>query len=268
MPAPISNLPQSDAQSPAREAYLRRLASIREDAQAGDPLPPRNASSAGPMAPEASSRDASPRKPRLAMRTIYKWFMRFLLVVTLVVLVGLIWFLWRPAAQTASDPVESVTSPRMTAKGSHQVAEAVALSWAEDAQLVSLSATWDAGEAFQGGEGDWSLVYYSPRKTATALVSVHGGQASLIDAHGVTQPIGAPQSSNWRIDSAMVISRLREAGGNEFLRSQPEATVSMSLNLSQDAVWSVRLIDQMSRRTFAARVSIDSGEVVGIQQSG
>jgi hypothetical protein len=42
----------------------------------------------------------------------------------------------------------------------------------------------------------------------------------------------------------------------------------MSLDLAEDAVWRVRFIDQMSRRIFSARVSIDDGEILEIEQSG
>jgi hypothetical protein len=90
----------------------------------------------------------------------------------------------------------------------------------------------------------------------------------MIANRGVTDPITLEETVSWQIDSSSLIYQLRAAGGDDFLRSQPEATISMSLDLAKDPVWRVRFIDQMSRRIFSARVSIDDGEILEIEQSG
>ncbi|MGD8858267.1 MAG: hypothetical protein PVG33_18160 [Chloroflexota bacterium] len=204
------------------------------------------------------------------IRPFFKWFLRFVFVAVFIVLVGFILYLWKPWVNSSGAPTETETKlvSAMTAKEAQQVAEPIAMNWAGDAQLVSLSSTWDANQPFQAGEGDWSLLYYSPTQAATALISVINGAATVVGSHGVGNPITVSPDNRWRIDSPVAIDQLIAAGGDDFLRSQPDATVSLSLDLSRDAMWRVRLIDQMSRRVFAVRVSFDNGEIIDVQQTG
>lgn len=251
-----------------REAFLQRIASVQDGQLAGDLEASGSHEPVSTVAMESSSDRWAPSRRRLVARAFYRWFMRILLVVMLVVLVGLILIQWGRWTAPADSPLVNEPTSPTTAKGSQLAADPIALKWAEDAQLVSMSATWEAGQPFQDGQGDWSLQYYSPSKAATALISVDDGRAVLVGTHGVTDPIRRLQEVGWKIDSPSAIQQLRSAGGDDFLRTQPDATVSLSLDLSRDAAWSVRLIDQMSRRVFAVQVSIDSGEIIDIQQSG
>lgn len=265
----VPYLQKTEDKPQGKEAYLRRIASLRRNVRDG------NATAATNDAPATSSgeldywseREAR-TKWRSVIRTVYKWSVRLVLVGMLVVLVGTVLYYWGPWSNPGSTPVDFEPAPSMTAKGSDRVAQSIAQSWAEDARLISLSATWAAGQSFQDGEGDWSLLYYSPTKTATALISVDNGHATLVGTHGVAQPIDVSLNKDWNIDSNEAIDQLRAVGGDDFLLAQPDATISLSLDLSRDAVWSARIIDQMSRRVFAVRVSSDSGRIIDIQQTG
>jgi hypothetical protein len=254
-----------------REEYRKRIASIQREAPAdttGGEKDPSTENTPMPMAIESGSEATSSKRFRPATRAVYFWSVRLMLVVMTTVLVGLILFLWAPFSRQVSATVDVRPVSKLTAMKSGLVAEPIARQWAQDAQLVSMSATWGADDEFQGGVGDWSLLYYSPSRERTALIAVHSGLATMIANRGVTDPITLKETVSWQIDSSSLINRLRAAGGDDFLRSQPEATISMSLDLAEDAVWRVRFIDQMSRRIFSARVSIDDGEILEIEQSG
>lgn len=254
-----------------RDEYRKRIASIQHEAPAetaGDEKNPSSENTPGPMAIESGLEATSNKRFSPAVRAVYFWSVRLMLVVMTTVLVGLILFLWAPFSRQVSATADVRPLSKMTAMKSVLVAEPIARQWAQDTQLVSLSATWGADDEFQGGVGDWSLLYYSPSRQRTALIAVHGGLATMIANRGVTDPITLEETVSWQIDSSSLIYQLRAAGGDDFLRSQPEATISMSLDLAEDPVWRVRFIDQMSRRIFSARISIDDGEILEIEQSG
>jgi len=251
--------------SDGREAFQQRMAEIQ---MASSSTAPGNNPQASLTAPDSQAKTRKRGRASRAVRTFYRWFIRFMLVALLVLLVSLILFIWSPTSHPGNAAVVVENLPRMTAKNAHQVAEPIALKWASDAQLISLSATWDRGQVFQSGEGDWSLLYYSQANNATASISVYDGQATMIAAHGISRVIDIPPGSKWHIDSETAIDLLEAAGGNEFLRAQPDATVTMSLDFTRDTTWRVRFIDQMSRRVFSAMVSIDEGQITEVQQSG
>lgn len=206
-------------------------------------------------------------RAKLAIRFVYRWLARALLLGMLLLLVSLGIFLWAPATHsTIAKGAEPIS--RMTAKNSYVIARPVAQQWAADAQLIGLSATWDAGRNFQEGEGDWSLTFYSPSKSATALISVIDGRATLINARGVTESLQSRRFDLWQIDSPAVVEQLRANGGNEFLRSQPDASLTLSLKLLGDAAWKARLIHQESRRQFSVQLDVDNGAIIDLEQSG
>jgi hypothetical protein len=207
-------------------------------------------------------------RPGSGFRWLVKWFIRPALLGILIAAAVLFLSLWKPWAQSSSPPTAVELAASVTARESQLIAEPIALKWSADAQLISLSSTWHPGQPFQDGKGDWSLLYYSPTEAATAFISVIDGTATMVESHGVANRVNVLSNRVWPIDSPMVIDQLMAAGGGDFLRSQPDATVSLSLDLSKDAIWRVRLIDQMSRRVFAVRVSLDTGEILDLQQTG
>ncbi|UCG25852.1 MAG: hypothetical protein JSW55_07645 [Chloroflexota bacterium] len=156
----------------------------------------------------------------------------------------------------------------MTAKTAYDLARPAALRWAKDSQLLSLSGTWDSARNYLDGEGDWSLLFYSPSQSSIALVSVAEGSATVIDTHGVTQQPPVQTIELWRLDSPEVVNLLKSNGGNEFLRGQPQAGLALSLNLVGNTAWSARLINQETRRIFDVRLEADDGELIKILQSG
>jgi hypothetical protein len=89
----------------------------------------------------------------------------------------------------------------------------------------------------------------------------------MINVRGAVEPLRVLQGHLWQFDSPAAADKLRAAGGDEFLASHADANVSMTLDLTEGGVWSLRIIDQMSRRLFSVRLGIEDGAIVEIQQS-
>ena len=214
--------------------------------------------------PESSPR---PAKGRTAVRFLYRWVVRLVLFGSLVLLVSLILFLWAPKSRP-STAKELPRLPNMTAMTAYDLARPVTLRWAKDSLLLSVSGTWDSGSNVLDGEGDWSLLFYSPSKSAIALVSVTEGSATVVNTHGVMKQPRAQSAELWRLDSPEVVNVLRSNGGDDFLQAQPQAGLVLSLNLVGETTWRARLINQETRRILEVQLDADDGELTEIRQSG
>lgn len=204
-----------------------------------------------------------------------------LLIVLLFILfvsAGISWLFWRyqlvpletlglpsPVVQTVSD---GGSSTRMTAKNAYAVAEPVALGWASDARLISARATFDPRSDIQSGEGDWTLVFYSPEKYSTALISVMENKATFINERNATHNSVLQGLDAWQFDSPDVVAQMLNEGGNEFLRSQPGAVLVLSLDMEGQGGWKGRFIHKETRRTFTVQLGAENGEVIAVQQTG
>jgi hypothetical protein len=191
---------------------------------------------------------------------------------------GISWLFWRyqlipletlglpePAVQTVAD---GGSSTRMTAKNAYSVAEPVALGWANDARLFSARATFDPGSDIRSGEGDWTLVFYSPEKYSTALISVMENKATFINERNATHNSVLQGLDAWQVDSPNVVSQMLMEGGDEFLRSQPGAVLVLSLDMAGQGGWKGRFIHKETRRTFTVQLGAENGEVIAVQQTG
>jgi len=155
----------------------------------------------------------------------------------------------------------------MTAATSYAIAQPVAERWAADAQLIGMTATWSAGRGFQEGVSDWSLMFHSPSRMSTALISIVQEQATLIETFGDAQEGQIRQINIGQLDSPQAVDLLLANGGDEFLRSQPDAKLILSLHLVDEALWKARLIDPESRRTFSIHIDATNGDLIELTQS-
>ena len=201
------------------------------------------------------------------------------LIIVLVATVGLLWFFWwyqispletlqssKSIETTESNQVPVIR--RMTAMNAHTMAEPVALDWAQDAKLLSASATWQTSSDILSGEGDWTLVYYSPENEATALISAVEEGATLINVRYIEDQPQLIDLEQWLVDSPHVVTQVLKEGGVEFLRSQPGAVLVLSLNMEGQGGWKGRLIHKETRRTFAIQLAADSDQIIAVQQTG
>lgn len=200
------------------------------------------------------------------------------LLVILLISAGILWLFWQyqlipletlvlpsPAVETVSD---EGSGTRMTAKTAYAVAEPVALGWASDARLFNARATFDPGSDIQSGEGDWTLVFYSPEKVSTALISVMENKATLINERNAAHNPALQELDAWQIDSPNVVTQMLKEGGDEFLRSQPGAVLVLSLDMEGQGGWKGRFIHKETRRTFTVQLGAEKGEVIVVHQTG
>ena len=200
------------------------------------------------------------------------------LLVILVVSVGLLWFFWwyqisplealasqSPAAQPV---VEKDSEGKMTAKMAFTAAEPVALRWASDAQLLNVRTKFSAGSNFHGGQGEWTLVFYSPDKISTALISVLDNKATFINERKGDYNPELQSIEIWHIDSPEVVDLVLKDGGNEFLRDQPGAVLILFLDMEGQGDWKGRFIHKETRRTFVVQLGAETGEIIALQQTG
>jgi len=201
------------------------------------------------------------------------------LIIVLIAAVGLLWFFWwyqispldtfqNSKTVKVEEPVAIPVVRRMTAMNAHAMAEPVALDWAQDAQLFSAQATWQEGNDLLSGEGDWTLVYYSPQQKATALISAVEEGATLINIRHIEEEPQLIDLEQWLVDSPHVVAQVLKEGGGEFLRSQPGAVLVLSLNMEGQGGWKGRLIHKETRRTFAIQLAADSDQIIAVQQTG
>lgn len=201
------------------------------------------------------------------------------LLVILLISAGILWLFWQyqlipletlvlpsPVVETVSD--EGSGTRRMTAKNAYSVSEPVAQGWASDARLISASATFDSGSDIQSGEGDWTLVFYSPEKVSTALISVMENKATLINKRNATHNPVLQGLDAWQVDSPNVVAQMLMEGGDEFLRSQPGAVLVLSLDMEGQGDWKGRFIHKETRRTFTVQLGAEKGEVIVVHQTG
>lgn len=195
----------------------------------------------------------------------FEWILGAVLAVMVVIIGGLLAIFWLQGRP--DDSVNNSTTPGRTARGALQTAQPAAERWADDAELINIQSSWSPGSDFASGEADWSLTFYSPEKRATALFTVVDGQASLLSSRQASQAFDPVDPEQWRVDSPAVTTEVLASGGREFIASEGESTLILTLNLADPPTWTAILISQESRRNLGIIINAGSGEVISVQQS-
>lgn len=169
----------------------------------------------------------------------------------------------------AGAPPETGEAPRpraISARVAADIAAPAASQWAADARLVNIRGTWTAADELQAADHDWSLVYYSPARQATALFSLVDGQATLASASPAASAPVIP-AGIWSVDSPEALDQVLSAGGQSFLLDHPEASLVLTLDLVGGQRWTGRMIDKETRLTFAVEIGADNGQVLSMRRS-
>ncbi|MFW5941254.1 MAG: hypothetical protein ACOCXI_05610 [Chloroflexota bacterium] len=198
-----------------------------------------------------------------------------LLIVVIAVMMLLFWNLNRqqtalpeaPAANPAQEMGQTAAEaspPAHTAREAYALAQPVAQEWAEDAQLVSASATWPEGATLAPENAGWSLMFYSPGRSETGLVSVSGNAARLLRNSATNRSLQPRNLDRWQTDSPAVVEALMDNGGEEFLQTHNQATLSLTFNALDALQWQAQLIDREQGTVLTVEIDPGSGVVTAI----
>ena len=198
----------------------------------------------------------------------------FLLVGGLLILlsvgIALIWAvsgsldaLDRPVPVLLQQAEWSGASSGVTLAEAEQQARPQALSWASDARLIKVTASWRPKVddlQLETPPITWALIYYSPSKEAMATAHVDADSF----AWGKSRPLGVDAEALTPFPPAQKIRvawlSFRAAGGEAFLAEHPGATVQFSLRNVDGLVWTVLAFTRTAK--FEVDVDADTGTVV------
>lgn len=196
-----------------------------------------------------------------------------LLIIVIAVMMLLFWNLNRqqsalPAASeetSSEEAAEDVQATASTAQEAYELAQPTAQTWAEDARLLSASATWAESASFMTEDAGWSLLFYSPERSETGLVSVSNGQARLLRNSATNRSLLPLSLENWQVDSPAVIETLMAHGGEEFVQMHNQATLSLTFNALDALQWQAQLIDREQQTILTVEIDPISGAVTTIK---
>jgi hypothetical protein len=147
----------------------------------------------------------------------------------------------------------------------HKKAQAWAVRWRSDAQLVGAVTRWQltGGDRLTIYRPAWSFSFYSPAAGQIQTITVDQAGAQPIRRVPVSKaPV--PVEADWSLDGSDLLSTFMAYGGDEFMREH--AHVNLHFRLSgQDAgrpIWYLSAIDPEARQSFVVGVDALSRQVV------
>lgn len=163
-----------------------------------------------------------------------------------------------------SAPTPSTTG--RTAKTAFAAANAEALKWQADAQLVSATATWSQGvtrEMLETGAGAWGFTFFAPGAVETAVITVVKETGQLVQSSPYIQPETPQAVASWEVDSEPVMTTFLNDGGQAFLDEAVTVTFSMSLAPQPEngrLDWLLTLFAPANGRSLSMRFNATTGE--------
>ena len=174
-----------------------------------------------------------------------------------------------PVGTPGPQPTHTVTFVEVTGLSQYRLAEAAAMAWAEDAQLVGANADWpqilDAGQV--GEPTKWAFRFYSPSKQRLffAVASPDKKLQTVEHIVRVTLPPRPIEMEAWLIDSPTALATWLDYGGSEILRTNPGLEVVIQLRTlsnQPNPVWMVIGFDKRTEETHITAIDASEGTVV------
>jgi hypothetical protein len=198
----------------------------------------------------------------------------FVLLVVALVSVGLVWVVAQalsspdggevPVASGSMVEWEGIGLP-VSLEGAQRRAEEVVSQWRSDAILIRVDGTWRPGVGRldrQIPPVAWSLYYYSPSARAIASAVVDAEHVFWIPALPMRD--GAPDELMPfppSYEPHEVWLTFKGAGGEQFIRENPDAVVSMVLYVvGGQPEWKV--VAASNGRHFEVRIDAETGLVL------
>ena len=179
-----------------------------------------------------------------------------------------------PGVSSGPQPTHTVEYVQITALNQYAPAEARALAWAADAQLVSANANWPGviNEQQIGQPGEWTYRFYSPGKERLYIVKVsaEGKVRGIEHVVKITLPPPILGTGNWVVDSPTALAIWLDYGGAELVRRNPGLEVLIQLrHLTgyDNPVWAVIGTDSRTQDIKIVVIDITNGVVVSTNSS-
>ena len=165
----------------------------------------------------------------------------------------------------AAVTADTIGVPGVTESGArpaYERAQPVALDWAADARLLSLRGNWRVGSTFPPDGASWAVVFYSPERSATALIAVTDGQANLIGSSVSERRPALADLSMWETDSGTILERFLESGGQSFVDAHGEVSLILSLDTSDRFRWRAALLAPETGEIFVMEFDPTTGVAI------
>jgi hypothetical protein len=144
----------------------------------------------------------------------------------------------------------------------------VARAEAEDAQLVSASAQWQAAreEALMAGAEVWAFTFYSPAAGQMLDVTVNAEKVRVVNRSETGISPALLTNGKWHAGPRDALLIFLAHGAREFLETHPQATVELHLNQHEDGypAWSAIAIDPQARVSCSAIINAATMQTVSV----
>lgn len=170
-----------------------------------------------------------------------------------------------PAATPTLAALYTPVQVAQTARRQYTQAEAIAVGWRADAQLLSCRASWEQTAInLVGRPVEWTFRFYSPQSKRLYFVMVAPGGAVRAIQHvrPVNEPPPVVPLDDWQLDSPAALANWLNIGGGAFLGRHAGGTVIAQLSVrahGQPPQWTVAGYDPTTDESFAATVDAVDG---------
>lgn len=147
-------------------------------------------------------------------------------------------------------------------------AQQVALAWKSSALLATSVATWSPNTPvteLTAGRAEWAFVFYDPLSQTATAVNVVNGQATLGKPYPVSQSLEPLALSGWKINSDIALNIFLREGGEEFLLTEPQVSLSMKLstvNENPRIEWIIAALSDTSGNSYTIWIDATSGTIL------
>jgi hypothetical protein len=159
-----------------------------------------------------------------------------------------------------SNPVIPVLG--ITARQAYMIAEPVARTWAEDAVLLAVRASWPPEQQFQDGLASWNIVFYSPGQSATASIAATGDNAAFLSSRKISGQFAPADLTTWQLDSPAAVESFLNFGARGFLEEQDKVMFILALEMQNGPIWKGTFADTEAQRTIYLNINATNGELL------
>ena len=159
----------------------------------------------------------------------------------------------------------------VTARTAFRAAAQVGRAWRPDARLVLVSTSWQnpSPERLRTGRGAWAFYFASGE--AALVVTVADGRAEAGPETALGGDLGEVVFLDWKVDSDGAVDAFLRAGGDDFLKDRPGASLTVRLLKPADRPapeWRIIALDSGSGQSLQVRIDAATGTVVGSGSGG